>query len=95
VRVETPAVWPSAVEEAVEIQERLRSQVDPTFHGPEPLTAIAGFEVAYAGESDRLVAAVAVLDARTAELVDHSVVVGKARFPYIPGLFAFREVRLW
>jgi deoxyinosine 3'endonuclease (endonuclease V) len=57
VRVETPAVWPSAVEEAVEIQERLRSQVDPKFHAPEPLTATAGFDVAYAGESDGLVAA--------------------------------------
>ena len=56
-RVETPGVWPSAVEEAVEIQECLRSQVDPTFHAPEPLTAIARCGVAYAGESDPLVAA--------------------------------------
>jgi deoxyribonuclease V len=62
VRVETPAVWPSTVEEAVEIQERLRSQVDPTFHGPEPLATIAGLGVAYAGESDPLVAAAPVTE---------------------------------
>jgi deoxyribonuclease V len=91
-RIAAAGAWPSTIEEAVEIQERLRSQVDPTFHMPRPPATVAGLDVAYEAESTRLAAAVAVVDVRTAELVDHAIVTGEARFPYVPGLFAFREI---
>ncbi|CAM00665.1 deoxyribonuclease V [Saccharopolyspora erythraea NRRL 2338] len=47
--------------------------------------------MAYRDESDELVAAVTVLDVATLSVVDSAVVRGKAEFPYVPGLFAFRE----
>ncbi|WP_018655195.1 deoxyribonuclease V [Actinomadura flavalba] len=53
---------------------------------------IAGLDVSYEPGSERLAAAVVVLDAETLEVVAESVVEGRAAFPYIPGLLGFREV---
>lgn len=86
---------PATVEEARAFQDRLRALVDLTEPGPSQPRTVAGLDVAYAGPGDaddRLAAAAVVLDARTLEVVDEAVVVGRAAFPYIPGLFAFREV---
>ncbi|MGP4021036.1 deoxyribonuclease V [Saccharopolyspora sp. 5N708] len=82
--------WPSTEAEAVAIQERLRPLV--RFDGaPAEVRTAAGLDVAYRDDSDELVAAVTVLDVATLSVVDSSVVRGKAEFPYVPGLFAFRE----
>jgi deoxyribonuclease V len=51
---------------------------------------VAGLDVAYDG--DRLAAAVVVLDAADLSVRDTAVVRGRPAFPYVPGLFAFREV---
>ena len=58
----------------------------------EPVNFIAGVDVAYSKNNDRLVAAVVILDAATLKLIDSSVVVDSSNFPYIPGLFSFREL---
>jgi deoxyribonuclease V len=82
--------WPSTPDEAVELQRRLAPLVDP--HPPvgwQPRTA-AGLDVAYDG--DRLCAAVVVVDLASLETVDQVVVPGVTDFPYVPGLFAFREL---
>lgn len=72
------------------IQEQLRSLV--RFDGvPDVVRTAAGLDVAYVEGSDRLVAAVAVLDAATLRVQDSAVVEGTADFPYVPGFFAFRE----
>lgn len=72
------------------IQERLRSFV--RLDGPPGgIRAVAGLDVAYVEGSDRLVAVVAVLDVETLSVLDSVVVQGPADFPYVPGLFAFRE----
>ncbi len=70
-------------------QDRLRSRViiEP---GPSAPATVAGLDVAYDG--DRLAAAVVVLDARDLTVRDTAVVLGTPAFPYVPGLFAFREV---
>ncbi|MEI8409376.1 MULTISPECIES: deoxyribonuclease V [unclassified Kribbella] len=81
--------WPTTVAEAVAIQEELRGVVDNTDVGDRP-RYVAGLDVAYDG--DRLAAAVVVLDCETLEEVDRAVVLGETTFPYVPGLFAFREV---
>ncbi|QUQ70816.1 endonuclease V [Kutzneria sp. CA-103260] len=84
--------WPSTPEQAVELQIRLAPLVDP--HPPagfRPRTA-AGLDVAYDERSDRLFAAVVVLDLASLETVDQAVVPGVTDFPYVPGLFAFREL---
>lgn len=84
--------WPETAEEALALQDRLRPLVDASGPGPAAVRRVAGLDVAYAEDSDRLAAAVVVLDAETLTVLERSVVLGHARFPYVPGLFAFREL---
>lgn len=88
-----PDDWPRTEAEAVAVQERLRERADLAGPGPDPdqVRTVAGVDVAYADGGD-LVAAAVVLDAATLTVVDESVHVGRARFPYVPGLLAFREL---
>lgn len=78
-------------EEAVAEQERLRPSVVAEVAPGFSVRHVAGLDVAYA-DDDRVVGAVVVLDATTLETVDAAVVAGVADFPYVPGLFAFREL---
>lgn len=52
---------------------------------------IAGVDVAYDQHSDRLIAAAVVIDADTLAVLEHATASDMVRFPYIPGLFSFRE----
>jgi deoxyribonuclease V len=81
--------WPRTEKEALEEQDALRARVLP---GPGPASpgAVAGLDVAYQG--DRLAAAAVVLDPVTLGVLDTAVVRGTPAFPYVPGLFAFREI---
>jgi deoxyribonuclease V len=82
--------WPATEAAALAEQERLRGGVAST--GPLPRVRLAaGLDVAYAKGSDQLAAAVAVLDVSTLEVAEQQAMTGVARFPYIPGLLAFRE----
>ena len=81
--------WPTTAVEAIAVQEKLRGLVEVVDVGPAP-RYVAGLDVAYDG--DRLAAAVVVLDRGTLREVDRAVVRGETTFPYVPGLFAFREV---
>ncbi|MEU8051543.1 MULTISPECIES: deoxyribonuclease V [Micromonospora] len=83
---------PRTEAEALAVQDRLRPLVDLTGPGPAAPATVAGLDVAYAESGDRLAAAVTVLDARTLAVVDQAVSVGRPAFPYVPGLFAFREL---
>lgn len=58
---------------------------------PRPVTRVAGVDLAYAVDSDRLVAAAVVLDRSTLAVLDEAVVEGIATVPYVPGLLSFRE----
>lgn len=83
--------WPATQAAALAEQERLRGGVVRT----GPLAGVrlaAGLDVAYAKDSDQLAAAVVVLDVSTLDIVEQQAVTGMARFPYIPGLLAFREI---
>lgn len=53
---------------------------------------IAGTDVAYSKNKGKLIAVVIVLDAETLERVEEVVIEDQERFPYIPGLFSFREM---
>ncbi|WP_328322381.1 endonuclease V [Kribbella sp. NBC_00382] len=66
--------------------------MDTTGPGPSPSSTryVAGLDVAYDG--DELAAAVVVLDGQSLAEVDRATVLGRTTFPYVPGLFAFREV---
>lgn len=91
VRVAVPHEWPSTVDAAIDIQLRLRPLVSTTTPADLMIRTTAGLDVSYAPGSDRLVAAVVVLDS-TLQVVDSVVLPGQTRFPYVPGLFAFREL---
>ncbi|WP_124727178.1 deoxyribonuclease V [Staphylospora marina] len=83
--------WVLTEEEAVRLQTEWAKRVIREDRLKE-VKRVAGVDVAYDNRSDRLVAAVVVLDAVTLETVDSAVVEDQARFPYIPGLFSFREL---
>lgn len=94
-RIELPHSWPRDEAEAIALQERLRERVDRRSPGPDRPRLVAGVDVAYAGTgaaAERVAAAAVVLDARTLAVRDRSTAVGEAVFPYLPGLFAFREL---
>jgi deoxyribonuclease V len=48
--------------------------------------------VAYAKSSESTVAAVVILDVDTLQVIESISVVDQVQFPYIPGLFSFREL---
>lgn len=81
--------WPSTAQEALAIQQRLRRlvRVEP---GPVGVRTAAGLDVAYR-DDDRLIAVVTVVDVSSLNVLDTAVVHGRAEFPYVSGLFAFRE----
>ena len=83
--------WDVEPAEAIEIQQSLAAGVVVAGTADE-VTTVAGLDVAYDPGSDRLAAAVVVLDAVSLEAVEEAVVVDHVRFPYEPGLFAFREL---
>lgn len=58
---------------------------------PAPVT-VAGLDVSYSTESDRLVAAAVLVEVSSGRLIAEAVADGVAAFPYAPGLLAFREV---
>ncbi|GAA3007338.1 endonuclease V [Actinokineospora diospyrosa] len=82
--------WSEA--EAIAEQERLRYAVETVApEGFEPKTA-TGLDVHYT--ENALVAAACTIDLGTDELIDSATCTGPETFPYIPGLFAFRELPL-
>lgn len=53
---------------------------------------LTGVDVAYARDSDLLVAAAVTLDASTLDVLEIAHYTARAQFPYVPGLFSFREL---
>lgn len=53
---------------------------------------VAGVDVAYDEKIDKQIAAVVVLDPSTLEVFETSIAEDVTLFPYIPGLFSFREL---
>lgn len=73
-------------------QDALRARVEIP-DGPVPAPeAVAGLDVSYANGSDALVAAAVVVRVADGAVLEEVVEPGVARFPYRPGLLAFREV---
>jgi deoxyribonuclease V len=82
--------WNVTTAEARDLQLRLATQINTTL----PLKSyqtIAGADVSYDKNAKWLHAAVVVLQAGTFEVLDRSGVLAEAKFPYVPGLFTFRE----
>ncbi|MFC4906365.1 endonuclease V [Actinomadura gamaensis] len=92
--ITVPHPWPGTPAEAEAIQNELRGRVEAS--GSVAPRTVAGLDVSYAGDGGgartRVAAAAVVLDAATLDVVEESVAVGMSDFPYVPGLFAFREL---
>ena len=77
--------------EAERTQQDLAAAVEiPAGPVPAPRT-VAALDVSYEVDGDRMVAA-AVVVAADGEVLEERTVRGRAEFPYVPGLLAFREV---
>lgn len=84
--------WPVTEADALAEQDRLRALVDPTGPALSDDALVAGVDVAYDDERDVVVAAAVLLDFTTLETVEEATAAGTVRFPYLPGLLAFREL---
>lgn len=83
--------WNLDEEEALEIQRTLSKKVlreDKI----NDVNLVAGVDVAYEKSGDNLVATVVVLEADSLELVETVISRSSTQFPYLPGLFSFREL---
>jgi len=83
--------WALSEDEAIHLQKKLATQVIKEDKLNE-IRYIAGADVAYAKKNDELIAAVVILDVNTLEVIETVIAEDKAQFPYIPGLFSFREL---
>jgi deoxyribonuclease V len=82
--------WDLDTAQAGALQIELASRVDTS----RPLTefdTVAGGDVSYDLQGRRLFGAIVVAKAGTEEILERSSAVAPARFPYVPGLFSFRE----
>jgi len=82
--------WKVNVEEAIQIQENLRTRIilEKTF---TEVKTIGGGDVAYSKDRNFLFAAIVVLSFPKMETMDFATAHGEIPFPYIPGLLSFRE----
>jgi len=80
--------WTLDPEEALRLQERLREQLRLRWDG-RPVATVGGVDVHLAGEQGR--AAIVVLSFPQLSPLTAAVAETPLRFPYIPGLLAFRE----
>ena len=82
--------WEVTAHEAIAIQKRLRAEVSTT--GPtDDIRYIAGADIATSKDSPKAYAGVVVLSYPDLEVVEERGVEDAVRFPYVPGLLAFRE----
>lgn len=83
--------WNLTEPEACLLQQELAAKVLKEDQFDE-IHLVAGVDVAYKKHSDKLVAAAVILDANTLKVIETVTAEDQAQFPYIPGLFSFREL---
>lgn len=75
-----------------DLQNELREKVITDDQLPKIIQFIAGVDVAYNDAKDNMVGAIVVLNAQTHEVVEKVYHEMEIAFPYVPGLFSFREI---
>jgi len=89
---ETPSLPPHIeISDAESLQKKLAKQILCEDHFND-IKTVTGVDVAYSQDTDHLVAAAVTLDSTSFEPIERRLFVSKTQFPYIPGLFSFREV---
>ncbi len=91
-------VHPASAEEAMEIQQLLRQQINLESL-VQPVKYLAGADISFNLYEDVVYAGIIVLQLPELTPVVHAVAQGTAGFPYIPGFLSFREIpsllRVW
>jgi len=80
------------IENAEQLQLQLAKQVIMQDQLPANLRYVAGADVEYDKETDLIAGAIVVLDYRTRRPIEFATHVMQTTFPYVPGLFSFREM---
>ncbi|HEX9592571.1 MAG TPA: endonuclease V [bacterium] len=83
--------WDLAPSEAVALQRALAGRVHLTWDG-RAVERVAGVDVAFDRQEQRLFAGVVVLSYPSLTVVEEVGVEAPVTFPYVPGLLSFREV---
>ena len=84
--------WCLSVGEAESLQTRFAGFVEKSDRLPRTICRVAGADVAYESGADRLFATVVTQDIQTLTVLETGTQQDLACFPYIPGLFSFREI---
>jgi deoxyribonuclease V len=84
--------WDLSPDDAQSLQLSLGERVVREDRIPSAIALVAGVDVAYEKDGDFVFAAVVVLDAITLEVVETATTQVTVAFPYVPGLFSFREL---
>ena len=79
-------------QEALNIQKKLCQQVVLSDDFPADINIIAGVDVEYDKESDIIAGAIVLMDYNTLDTIEVATHCMQVPFPYIPGLFSFREM---
>ncbi len=82
--------WPTTKEEAYSLQKELANEINLNGNFDEP-KLIAAVDTAYGTDGDILYAAAVVTTFPDIELVERAYHSSPVTFPYVPGLFYFRE----
>lgn len=72
-------------------QNELAEKIILENHLPSQIKYIAGADVAYDEENQIMAGCIVTLDANSYEIVDEQYHIMEITFPYVPGLFSFRE----
>jgi deoxyribonuclease V len=83
--------WPLTVEEAIAIQQELRSEVI-TEDRLGTVQYVAGVDVGFEESGTITRAAVAVLSFPDLQLTEQAIARRPTTFPYVPGFLSFREI---
>jgi len=89
-RVDEPHAWNISVDQAREIQKNLAQRIRIR-KIPRRLKTVAGCDVAYNKDLQRLIAGMVVLRFPDLTIIEEIIVYEPITFPYVPGYLSFRE----
>lgn len=75
-----------------DLQDSLSKRVITEDQLADTIQYIAGVDVAYSDASNKMIGAIVVLDANNFKVVEQTFHEMEITFPYVPGLFSFREI---
>jgi deoxyribonuclease V len=92
-RIEKLHPWNVTPAEAAKIQNDLKERISPA-DDFDKIEQVGGVDVTYKKGSSKATAAAVVLSFPGLAVLETRVVEGEVSFPYVPGLFSFREIPL-